>query len=263
MTSRRLIVTADDFGLSTAVNDAVERAHREGILTTASLMVGADASQDAVGRARSLPGLHVGLHVVVVNGRPVLPPERVPDLVDAHGQFPSRLGHAGVTFFWNARAREQLEAEIRAQFEAFARTGLALDHVNAQNHMHVHPTVLGLILKVGRDYGMQAVRLPYERSSRWSTALGLAPWLRLMRARLDRAGLAHNDYVLGMRDTGRMTRTRVLALLDTLAPGVTELYFHPEIGNEEFAALIDPDVVRKVRDAGITCVHFNELADAS
>ena len=92
---RRLIVTGDDFGLAVPVNEAIEEAHRHGILTAASLMVGAEAAADAVERARRLPSLRVGLHLVLVEGRSVLPPEAIPDLVDRHGEFSPRLVRAG------------------------------------------------------------------------------------------------------------------------------------------------------------------------
>lgn len=283
---RALIVTADDFGLSPEVNEAVERGHREGILSTTSLMVAAPATQDAIARAKRLPSLRVGLHVVLVNGRPLLPPERVPNLVDAQGRLPSDLFSAGVRYFFKPGIRAELEAEIRAQFEAFGRTGLPLDHVNAQNHLHVHPTVLSLILKVGRDYGVRAIRIPFEpftpswramrtaRTARFLNAAFLAPWLALMRARLHAAGIATNDYVFGMNDTGHMTADRVRAFLQHLPDGTTELYVHPATQAwaeafppdydfaGEFRALIDPEVVRTVREAGIQPVSFTELAAA-
>ena len=121
---RRLIVTVDDFGLAIPVNEAVERGHREGIVTAASLMVAEQAAADAVARAKANPTLAVGLHVVVVAGRPVLPPERIPDLVGRDGLFSSELARAGVRYFFRRAAQRQLEAEIRAQFAAFAATGL-------------------------------------------------------------------------------------------------------------------------------------------
>jgi hopanoid biosynthesis associated protein HpnK len=266
-----LIVTADDFGLSTTVNAAVERAHREGILTAASLMVAGPAAEDAVERARRMPSLAVGLHVVVVNGRPILPPERVPGLVGPDGVFLGDLARAGVRFFFRPDARRQLAAEIRAQFEAFAKTGLRLDHVNAQNHMHVHPTVLSTILRVGKDYGLRAVRIPHEpflpswRSARRDLGLRLgnafllAPWLRLMRLRIERAGLAHNEFVFGLSDTGRMSPERVRRLLRHLPRGVSEMYFHPELESEELAALCDPEVAAAAASEGILRTSFSDL----
>ena len=280
--SRRLIVTADDFGLSPAVNEAVERAARQGILTCASLMVGEDAADDAVARARRLPALRVGLHVVVADGRPVLPPERIPALCDRHGRLDGRLVRAGVRFFFRPSVARQLEDEIAAQFAAFARTGLPLDHVNAHKHMHLHPTVLGLILKIGRQYGMRAVRLPYEppvavRSAggawRYGKTMGVVGlWIGLMRWRLDRAGLAHNDQVLGLLQSGGLDEAAVLALLRRLPPGVTELYCHPAISDEaaaralgyrqadEFAALMSTEVARALREGGVMPVAFCDLA---
>ena len=157
-----LIITADDFGLHPSVNQAVERAHREGVLSAASLMVGAPAAGDAIARARDCPHLRVGLHLVLADGAPVLPPRAIPDLVEADGRFGSRMVRDGCRFFCLPRVRGQLAREIRAQFEAFAASGLALDHVNAHKHFHLHPTVLGLTLRIGREFGLRAVRLPRE-----------------------------------------------------------------------------------------------------
>lgn len=234
-------------------------------------MVGAPGTADALERARRNPSLAIGLHVVVVNGTPVLPPREVPDLVDASGAFPSDLVAAGVRYFFNPRARRQLEAEIRAQFGAFAQTGLRLDHVNAQNHMHVHPTVLSTIIRVGKEFGMRAIRIPREpflpswRSAhrdlrvRFGNSVLLAPWLALMQLRVERAGLRHNDAVLGLSDTGHMGPERVRRLLAVLPRGVTEMYFHPELGGEELDALCDPDVLRMARADGIVSMTFAQL----
>src|SRR5262249_36474830 len=164
---KRLIGTADDFGLCQPVNEAVEIAHREGILTTASLMVGGGAAGHALARARRLPGLRAGLPVVGVEDPPVLPRAQVARLTDEHGYLSGRLVSSGMRFFFSPAARRQLEAEIRAQFERFAATGLELDHVNAHNHMHLHPTVLGTILRVGREFGLRAMRVPWERPLIW------------------------------------------------------------------------------------------------
>jgi hopanoid biosynthesis associated protein HpnK len=280
-----VILTADDFGLAVSVNEAVERAHQEGVLTAASLMVGAGAAADAVERARRLPRLGVGLHVVLVEGRPVLAPGEVPDLVGPEGGFSNRLVRSGVRFFFLPRVRRQLAAEIRAQFEAFRATGLPLDHVNAHNHMHLHPTVLGLILSIGRDYGIQAVRTPYEPPLRsWratreglgrrlATAAFLAPWTSLVRRRLARRGLRTNDWVFGLNDTGKMTAQQVERLIRQLPDGISELYFHPATGRSpeldrsmpgyqhegELAALLSPAVAQALRDSRALCGRFSDL----
>src|SRR5438477_9682075 len=142
---RALIVTADDFGASLAVNDAVEAAHLRGILTATSLMVAAPAAADAVARARRLSSLKVGLHLVLTDGVPLLPPDAIPALVGRDGRFLEPQGWAGVRFFFDPAARRQLAAEIEAQFAAFVATGLALDHADAHKHMHLHPTVARLM----------------------------------------------------------------------------------------------------------------------
>ncbi len=238
-------------------------------------MVGEPAAADAVARAQRLPELHVGLHVVLVAGRPVLPADQVPDLVDERGEFSARLVQTGFKYFFHPRVRRQLEAEIRAQFAAFARTGLRLDHVNAHNHMHIHPTIFGLMLKAGREYGDPPVRIPCEPllpswrarrtdlAGRFGNDVLLAPLFALMRARCRRAGVAYNDYVFGMDDTGHMTSDVVLALLRALPPGASEMYFHPATHGPraaELATLTDPAVARALDEYGITRISFRDLA---
>ena len=244
------------------------------------------AAGDAVRRAAAMPALGVGLHVVIVDGRPVLPPEQIPDLVDRDGMLSSNLAGAGVRYFFRPGIRRQLEAEIRAQFAAFAATGLRFDHVNAQCHMHIHPTVFGIMLKVARDYGRPPFRIPFEpfgpswraggdaRGLRFANAYLLAPWLALMKARLEAAGIAHNDRVFGLSDSGHMTAPRVLALLGQLRPGVTEIFFHAATGRwdgiapalasyeleAELAALVDPDVAQALRAPDVAMSPFAGLA---
>ena len=280
---KRLIVTADDFGRSLAVNEAVEEAHATGILTAASLMVGADAASDAVDRAKRHPGLGVGLHLVVICGKSVLPSAEIPDLVDAKGEFDTNLVRAGFRYFFLPKVRRQLAREIRAQFEAFRNSGLELDHVNAHNHLHLHPTVLGLILSIGRDYGLCTVRVPDEPveitgatplsiSGRLGGAF-LGIWLGFMRKRLLNADVRINDSVFGIRDSGNMVRERMLALLQELPNGVTEIFLHPARGawdgveaaaaqyrfEDEFQALVDPTVKSAATASGATLMTFKDI----
>ena len=224
-----LIVTADDFGIHAAVNEAVTTATTDGILTAASLMVGAPAADDAVRRARELPQLRVGLHLVLADGLAVLPRKQIPDLVDSQGRFGDGMWLDGVRYFALPALRRQLEAEIRAQFAAFARTGLVLDHVNAHKHFHLHPTLLKMIVRVGREFGIPAVRVPDEPLwfSRGVGAVFLTPWVALMKARLRAAGIAHNDQVFGIASTGKLDEAVLLDILGRLPPGVTEIYLHP------------------------------------
>ncbi len=262
-------MTGDDFGRSRSVNEAIAKAHCHGILTTTSLMVGAEATVDAVARAKRLPRLKVGLHIVLVDGQPVLPPDQIPALVENDGRFTCALGRAGVNYFFSPSARRQLEAEIQAQFERFRTTGLSLDHVNAHHHLHLHPTVLSAILKVGWAYGIRAIRLPYEPLlPGWNTAIsrcvanmGLAPWQRFLRWRLRQAGIASNHFIFGLSHTGAMTEDRLLALLPRLPEGVSELYFHPDhaAGARELQALTSPAVASALHALGIHPTSFTEL----
>ncbi len=270
---RGLIITADDFGLHTSVNEAVERAHRDGVLSAASLMVAAPAAADAIARAHALPSLRVGLHLVLADGQAMLPASHIPDLVDAHGRFGDRMARDGVRFFFLPHVRRQLAAEIRAQFEAYAASGLPLDHVNAHKHFHLHPTVLGMILAIGRDYGLRAIRWPNEQPA----PLLLRPWLALLRRKLDTAGIASNDYVFGIAQSGRFDEAALLDALAKLpAQGVGEIYLHPalisgaEIGAsmptyrhaDEFAALVSPRVRAALERQRIRLGGFSDVAVA-
>ncbi len=282
---KKIIITGDDFGLALPVNEAIVEAHRNGVLTTTSLMVGAKFFEDAVARAKKLPSLRVGLHLTLVEGIPVLPPREIPDLVDANGEFSTRLAGAGFKFFFCPGIRGQLESEIRAQYEAFRKTGLALDHVNAHNHMHLHPTVLRLLLKVGKDYGLKAVRLPNEPplkswkaagtalASRMISWIFLYPWMNLMKQMLRRHHVRYNNFLLGMSDSGSMTLDRVLQFVRNLPEGVTEICFHPatrrcaEIDDtmplyrheEEFNALTSDALRAALKDAGLETIAFSDL----
>lgn len=280
-----LIVTADDFGLHEALNAAVERSAADGVLSAASLMVGAPATADAVRRAREQPQLRVGLHLVLADGLAVLPPAQLPDLVDAQGRFGAGMFSAGLRFFLLPRARQQLAAEIRAQFEAFARTGLTLDHVNAHKHFHLHPTLLDLILAIGRDFGLRSMRLPHEPlwfaarggSAGLASAALLGPWTALMRRRLRACGVASNDQVFGIGRTGAMDEAALLEILARLPAGVSEIYLHPAVPGHtpisatmagyrhtaELAALLSPRVRAAAGRPGILRGGYRDVPGAA
>lgn len=268
VTSRSLTVTSDDFGLSREVNEAVEIAHRDGILTSASLMVAEPWAADAVARAKRLPDLRVGLHLTLVEGRAVSPADRVPGLLGPKGRLRTDLPRYGAAIFFSARMARQVEAEIRAQFEAFAATGLRLAHVDAHKHYHLHPTIAGLLLRIGREYGMPVLRVPVEPAAilaqvepvrRGLEARIAAPYAELLRRRARAAGVRVADQVFGLAWSGAMTRDRVAGLLRHLPPGPTEIYAHPALAGgfdgaapgyryaDELAALVDPEVVSLAR----------------
>lgn len=246
---RRVIISADDFGLSEGVNEAVEQAHRDGILEAASLMVAAPAAADAVRRARAMPTLRVGLHLVVIEGPAALPRQEIAGLVDADGQFPGDQFRLGVRYAFLPAIRRQLATEIRAQFAAFAATGLALDHANAHKHMHLHPTVGRLMLDIGREFGLPAIRVPAEPPDvlrRCGTRVGsgawaLYRWTALLRRQAHAAGVAVNDHCFGLAWSGHMTADRVRRLLQVLPDGISELYFHPAARRDALLRRLMPD----------------------
>jgi hopanoid biosynthesis associated protein HpnK len=279
--SKRVIITGDDFGLAVPVNEAIVVAFRHGVLSCTSLLVGEAAAADAILRAHDNPTLCVGLHLAVCDGRPVLPASDIPLLVNARGELRSPL-RALVHLLllgWLAALRAQLEAEIRAQFEAFRRAGLAFDHVNGHNNMQLHPVVLPILMRVAREYGVTAIRVPYEPliaswragRSRFVQRLGvwlvMGPWSAYVRRRLRRAGFVVNDYLFGIVDCGAMDRTLLRRVIQRLPDGLSEIHCHPatrrcaeldktmaSYGHEaELLALTDPDVRAALEAGDVGC----------
>lgn len=239
---RHVIFSADDFGMSIEVNEGIERAYHEGVLTTTSLMVAAPAIEDALKRARTMPDLRIGLHLVVIEGDSVL---RLPAITDIKGWFGCDQLRLGVQYFFSPSAHSALKQEITAQFEAFRKTGLRLDHANAHKHMHLHPTIGHLLLQIGKDYGLQAVRTPSEPVQ----ILGEGPptlsektlyyWTRLLRSQIRHAGMKTNDHCFGLKWSGQMTAEKIRHLLPALPPGLSEIYFHPATAqNRQMAELM-------------------------
>jgi len=257
--------------LSEPVNAAVEAAHRRGILSAASLMVGAPAAADAVARARNLPTLRVGLHLVLVDGDPMADRARIPGLLGRDGRFRNDLVRYGAQIAHSAALRQQLETEITAQFEAYRATGLALDHVDGHRHFQLHPVVTAAIMRVGRRYGMRALRIPLEPwrivaaidpKTRRQAGRIVKPFAAVLRWRVAKQGLTTPDAVFGLAWSGAMTKGRVAALLERLPPGLVEIYLHPAMTNsftgaapgyryaDEFAALCDADCIDAARRSG-------------
>lgn len=275
---RRLIVNADDFGSSREVNEAVILAHRRGILTSTSLMVCGAAFEQAVTLAQDNPGLAVGLHLTLVDGRPVMRPGEIPHVAGKNGAFPSGPTRAGLHYFLCPRARGELFHEIEAQFERFAQSGLRFSHVDAHCHLHVHPVVLDAIVEIARRYGIKRVRVPADSLSSVLPFLGSAPWaggsallFRLltgrMKRKLRRQGFVFPGRVYGNLLTGKMSREYVLALLDGVPRGFSELYFHPSVSrsqkdgqrSRELAILMDPGVRSKIERLGIILSTYFDL----
>lgn len=271
--ARRLIVNADDFGRTSAINEAVVAAHRDGILTTASLMVNEPSTGEAVDAARALPGLGVGLHLTLVCGRAAQSHTDAPRLVDGSGDLDANPVRAGFRYFFLRRLRESLRAEIAAQFQRFDATGLALDHINGHLNVHLHPIVFGLLLGGGRAERGTGFRLTRDRfrlnarlaDGNWAYRLSHAVIFGLLCARtaprLRRTAWRHTDSVFGLLQNARVDETYVLAVLDRLPPGDSELYSHPSLtdARHEFEALISPRVRAAVNDRSIRLIRYQDL----
>jgi len=239
---QQLIVNADDFGRSSEINAAVILAHREGILTSASLMVAGDAAEEAAALAKQNPTLAVGLHVVAVDGPAVLPASRIPFLVDDSGRFPDAPVRLGLRYFFRAAARRQLAAELAAQFERFAALGLSLSHVDGHQHMHMHPAVFKMLLPLATRYGARGIRivrddlrlaLEHDGSRRVAKIMSAAVFALLRRSSRRRfSGTALHSLcrTYGFFQTGQMDKSYVLSLLKTAREPMAEIYFHPTTG---------------------------------
>ena len=270
---RRLIVNADDFGLSASVNAAVIRAHRDGLLTTASLMVNETGFDEAVKLAKENPKLGVGLHLVLLQGHSALPPEKIPGLVNSRGEFSGSPVAVGMNYFFKRGLREQLRAEIHAQFEKFRSTGLPLDHVNGHLHLHLHPTIFRILMEDSEKLGVRHLRLTRDclsRSRRISRGhffykISHAAIFGFLSGRarktLAQKKIRHAQITFGLLQNSRVDEEYILKLLPELPPGDSELYSHPSLGEfkHEFDALVSPRVRELVKKLGIELIRHQDL----
>jgi hopanoid biosynthesis associated protein HpnK len=270
---RRLIVNADDFGRSASINQAVIRAHREGILTTTSMMVNEPAFEEAVALARENPALGVGLHLTLLCGHSTLPPDAIPGLVNANGEFSHNPPGAGFRYFFQRSLREPLRREIHAQFQKYRATRLPLDHVNGHLHLHLHPTVFRILMSDATQLGIKRLRLtfdPFRLNLRVASGhllyrvLHAAIYHALSaRARpvLAQRGIRHTDAVFGLLQNARVDEPYVTRLLPQIPAGDSELYSHPSLdeSKNEFAALISPRVQEQVKQLGIKLIRYQDL----
>jgi hopanoid biosynthesis associated protein HpnK len=265
---KQVVITADDFGLSPEVNAAVMRGHEFGVLTCASLMVSAPAAREAASLARARPGLKVGLHLTLVEGRPVLPANEVPDLVDGSGRFRPGLVGPGARIFLSPRARRQAVAECRAQVAEFRTLGLELDHLNGHNHFHIHPTILGAVLQIAASTRIPAVRLPSQPlltmpPSAALMAAVMGPWVARTRSKLRKAGIGTNDCLFGLYENGAMVESAWLRLIPLLPDGLTEIYCHPATATVGLLKELMPTYRHAEELAALTSSRVREALERS
>ena len=277
----QIILNADDFGRTPAVNAAVAQAHRQGVLTAASLMVTAEAVDEAVALARTLPELAVGLHLVVIGGKAALPHRQAPHIVAGQGRFSDDPFRAGLRYAFSRTAQQELAREIEAQFERFAATGLPLSHVDGHMHMHMHPTVMKLAVPLAVQYGARGIRVPrddlwlglrYDRrqagtKTLWAIVFGLLACAEMRLIRSYR--LAVTDRVYGLMQTGQMSEDYMIWLLHRIRVPTAEIYLHPStvpldepLGPNpgDLAALVSPAVREAIVGQGIRLVTYPTLA---
>ena len=252
-----LIVNADDLGCTQGITTGIFEAHERGLVTSATLMVGFSAAEEAARELTRYPGLGVGLHVTLTGvGIPVSPPEAVPSLVDADGRLPRRPEDL------HDVDPVEVVAEIRAQLDRFHRlTGRSPTHLDSHHHSHRQPVVLDALVKVAREAGLPGAGLPVRNAA---AEVG---------DRLRRAGVETTGAFIDSFYGEGATLENLVAILGRLGPGVTELMCHPAHLDEtlrrtstyveervlELAVLTSPEARRAVRERGIRLMHFGAL----
>lgn len=282
---RFIVINGDDFGFSTGVNEAIITAHAQGILTSTSLMVTAEAAEQAIALARSHPDLAVGLHLVLVCGRSALPASKIPHLVDSQGNFSDNPIKAGLNYQFNRSARQELRGEIRAQLEKFCASGLPLSHVDGHLHLHSHPVVLAILAELAEEFKIKTIRLPSEelrltlkfdrrhllQKLIWS---GVFNKLRQYgESLLKSQSVDFAERVYGLLQSGGITEEYLLSLIPQIQADVVEIYCHPAVvipgellngppgsGETELAALLSQPVRQLLIENEFELTNYNRLS---
>lgn len=279
-----LIINGDDFGYSEAVNRAIIQAHREGVLTSASLMVNEHAAAQAVELAKANPNLAVGLHLVLVLGRAALPHSELPHITDAEGNFTNSSFQAGLNYYFSAAARRELRREMRAQFERFAATGLRFSHVDGHTHLHQHPVIFDELIKLCEEFGVRRVRvvkgemrlsLSLDRRHLpiklvWGVVFNLLG--RWCEKRLAGRGFVQPRKVYGLLQTGDLNEEYLLALIERMEAEPSEIYAHPLAfdagesekqqnpgGGRELQAMLSNRVGQAIEESGFRLATYESL----
>lgn len=279
---KRLIVNGDDFGFSPEVNAGIVRAHRDGILRSASLMVAEPAARAAAELARDNPRLDVGLHAVVCRGRSMLGASRLGAAVRASGEFTDSPVAAGLRYYFDRSMRSAMTDELRAQVERHLELVGYLNHIDGHLNFHVHPLFADILVQLAVEYKVPCIRLPRERVmttlrlGRDHAARKLVESIifralsrrtnRLMVAR----GLTSTDALFGLHQSGHLSEDYVVGVIDRIREGTTELYFHPaaDIGGvppapeaqREVEILTSPRVRDAIARNRIELITFADLA---
>ena len=284
---KRLIINADDFGLTNGVNQAIVELHRHGILTSATLMAKASATDDAIQLALANPTLGVGCHVVLVDGSPITPVELIPclaaakDLSPTLGSFLIRIHIGNMT---GRNVAQDIETEAFAQISRLQSSGLKLTHIDTHKHTHMFSAVLRPVLRAAHAAGIRAIRNPYEPI--WSVrATPGAPWLRRAQVQLLRTlqssfrrivaeeGFVTTNGAIGVLATGTLDSPALASLLSAMPDGTWELVTHPGYNDTSLARVrtrllasreIEYQALKNASiSQGIELIHFGQLHEAS
>jgi hopanoid biosynthesis associated protein HpnK len=249
---RRLIINADDFGLTPGVNRAIAEAHQRGVVTSATLMANSSCFADAIKLSASMPGLSVGCHVVLVDGRPVLAPERVPSLIPSGNEFATTFGAFAKSALRKKFCPEEIEAEVTAQIQRIQNAGVTVSHVDSHKHVHMLPGIGDAITCAAKKCGVRAIRNPFvpikplafahlaRRPKLWTrygeTKL-LRGYHRQFRERVANAGMLTTDGSFGVVSTGAMDLELFVAIVGSIPDGTWEFVCHPGYVDDELESI--------------------------
>ncbi len=282
---RRLIINADDFGLTSGVNRGIVEAHSRGIVTSATLMAAGDRFHEAASLSVQAPELSVGCHVLLVDGSPVLNPSEVSTLLpDFTHRFRESLTSFAVRATIGKLDEAQIEAEITAQIRKLQAAGIKVSHVDSHKHTHMFPVVFKAMLQAARKCGVPAIRNPFEplifaRNGRWKRRIQLGilrGYQNSFRRELIRAGMFTPDGCIGIASTGSLTLETFRRLILNLPEGTWEFVSHPGYNDreldkintrlrdsreKELEILTSPDARDWLRQTGIQLISYRELAE--
>lgn len=287
---KRLIVNGDDFGFTSGTNAGILRAHKEGILTSTTIMANGPAFDEAAGIALANPRLGVGCHISIVDGDPVCPAAEIPSLAGPDGRLPRTVVELAWKLGRSVRIRD-VEREIGAQIQRVRGAGITPTHLDTHKHSHLHPAILRALAGAAGDFGIRRIRRPYERvaltvagrAARAQRAVHLKQWASsivslstapFFNATVHRLRITTPERFYGIALTGLLDTAAVLQLLAMVGDGTVELMCHPgvhdgeldrartrlkESREAELAALTDPGVRRAVDELGIRLIDYRDL----
>jgi hopanoid biosynthesis associated protein HpnK len=246
---RRLIVNADDFGLTSGVNRAILEGNQSGIITSATLMANAQASEAAIDLAKAQPSLKTGCHVVLIDGVPLT--ANLPSLTNDSRRFRTSLKQFAIAAVRKQIAVEEIQREVEAQIRQIQSRGITVTHVDSHKHTHMFPHVLRPLLRAAEACGVRAVRNPFEPTHSWPTGMVLSTpgiWLRSVgvmafqmfasafRRALNEEGMVSTDGTVGIAVTGLLDQHKLLRILEALPEGTWELVCHPGYSDADLQA---------------------------